>query len=118
MYLLTVVGRRSGTPHTTPVTLVEGDDGRRWLVAPYGAVGWVLNARAAGKVKLQRGRRSEDLEIDEVGADEAADVLRTYLRAGRVVRPFFDVTPDSPLDEFAAEASRHPVFRLRAASIA
>jgi hypothetical protein len=29
-----------------------------------------------------------------------------------VVRPFFDVTPGSPLDEFVAEAPRHPVFRL------
>jgi deazaflavin-dependent oxidoreductase (nitroreductase family) len=116
MLLLTVAGRRTGKPRTTPVTLVEGDEGRRWLVAPYGAVGWVLNARAAGKVRLTRGRRSEDVEIDEVAAEEAAGVLRTYLRDVRVVRPYFDVAPDSPLEAFAAEAPRHPVFRLRSAS--
>jgi deazaflavin-dependent oxidoreductase (nitroreductase family) len=116
MVLLTVVGRRSGAPRTTPVSLVESDAGQRWLVAPYGAVGWVLNARAAGKVRLGRGRRSENLDIDEVGPEEAAGVLRTYLRDVRVVRPFFDVASDSPDDAFAAEAPRHPVFRLRQSS--
>ena len=38
--LLTVPGRKSGQPHSTPVTLVE-DGGERWLVAPYGDVGCV-----------------------------------------------------------------------------
>lgn len=42
-YLLTVPGRKSGKPHTTPVILVE-QSGVRWLVAPYGDVNWVLNA--------------------------------------------------------------------------
>ena len=41
-HLLTVPGRRTGQPRSTPVTLVvEGP--HRWLVAPYGAVGWVRN---------------------------------------------------------------------------
>jgi deazaflavin-dependent oxidoreductase (nitroreductase family) len=112
-YLLTVRGRRTGRPHSTPVTLVERDD-RRWLVAPYGAVGWVRNARAAGQVQLTRGRQSESLGLDEVSGDEAASVLQSYLGNVRVVRPFFDATPDSPLAAFAVEASRHPVFRLHA----
>jgi deazaflavin-dependent oxidoreductase (nitroreductase family) len=112
-YLLTVRGRRTGRPHSTPVTLVERDD-RRWLVAPYGAVGWVRNARAAGQVQLTRGRQSEILGLDEVSGDEAASVLQSYLGNVRVVRPFFDATPDSPLAAFAVEASRHPVFRLHA----
>src|SRR5262245_14501595 len=43
-YLLTVPGRRTGHPRSTPVPLVERG-GERWLVAPYGAVGWVRNAR-------------------------------------------------------------------------
>jgi deazaflavin-dependent oxidoreductase (nitroreductase family) len=110
--LLTVRGRRTGKAHSTPVTLVENEDGR-WLVAPYGAVGWVHNARAAGRVLLTRGRRSEEFEIDEVDGPEAAGVLRAYVRSVRVVRPYFDAAPDSPLDAFGAEASRHPVFRLR-----
>ena len=48
-YLMTVRGRKTGRPHTLPVTPAE-HDGRRWLVAPYGPVSWVHNARAAGEV--------------------------------------------------------------------
>ncbi len=38
--------RPQDRPRTNPVTVVE-HDGRRWLVAPYGPVSWVHNARAA-----------------------------------------------------------------------
>ena len=55
-YLLTTRGRRTGRSHTNPVTLVEHGE-QRWLVAPYGTVDWVRNARAAGRVSLRRGRR-------------------------------------------------------------
>src|SRR5205823_1266814 len=43
-YLLTVPGRRTGKPYTTPVTLVQTGEGR-WLVAPYGAVSGVRSGR-------------------------------------------------------------------------
>ena len=56
-YLMTTIGRKTGQPRTTPVTIVEWA-GRRWLVAPYGPVSWVHNARAAGWVTLRRGGRS------------------------------------------------------------
>lgn len=111
-YLLTARGRRTGAPYSTPVTLVENGDGR-WLVAPYGAVGWVRNVRAAGRVTLTRGRRSEDLRADEIGGGDAARVLQAYLRKVRVVRRYFDAAPDSPLEAFTAELASHPVFRLR-----
>jgi deazaflavin-dependent oxidoreductase (nitroreductase family) len=111
-YLLEVAGRRTGRRYTTPVTLVEEPHGR-WLVAPYGEVGWVRNVRAAGRVTLHRGRRSEDLRAIEVDARAAAPVLRRYLQQVPITRPFFDVTPDSPLDAFTSEAPRHPVFELR-----
>jgi deazaflavin-dependent oxidoreductase (nitroreductase family) len=111
-YILTVRGRKSGKPHSTPVTLVE--DGERWLVAPYGEVGWVRNARAAGEVEISRARRSETMTVEEITSEQAAPVLKRYLKSVPVVRPFFDVTPDSSLDAFMVEASRHPVFRLTA----
>jgi deazaflavin-dependent oxidoreductase (nitroreductase family) len=110
-YLLTVRGRKTGQPYSTPVTLVE-KDADRWLVAPYGEVGWVRNARAAGQVTLMRGRRLEAVKILELSAEATAPVLREYLAQVPVVRPFFDVTPQSSLRDFAAEASRHPVFRI------
>jgi deazaflavin-dependent oxidoreductase (nitroreductase family) len=111
-YLLTVRGRKTGQPYSTPVTLVE-ENGERWLVAPYGEVGWVRNARAAGQVTLRRGRRSETVKIVELASDEAAPVLKKYLSQVPVVRPFFDVMPQSNLRDFAAEAPKHPVFRVK-----
>ena len=47
-YVLAVRGRKSGKRYETPVSLIE--NGERWLVAPYGEVAWVRNARAAGEV--------------------------------------------------------------------
>jgi deazaflavin-dependent oxidoreductase (nitroreductase family) len=116
MRLLTVTGRRTGQPHTTPVVPVQTDQGR-WLVAPYGEVGWVRNARAAGKVTLRRGRASETLAVTELSPADAVPVLREYLDMKLVrqrVQPYFDVTPQSSDAEFAADAAHHPVFELRA----
>ena len=92
--------------------MIEHDG--RWLAAPYGEVGWVRNARHAGEVQLTRAGRCERLAIAQVGAEQAAPILQRYLKRVPVVRPFFDVRPDSPLSEFVTEAPRHPVFRLTA----
>jgi hypothetical protein len=43
---------------------------------------------------------------------EAAPVLRRYVTRVPITRPYFDVTPGSPLTAFEAEADRHPVFAL------
>jgi deazaflavin-dependent oxidoreductase (nitroreductase family) len=110
-YLLTVRGRRSGRPYSTPVNLIE-HGAERWLVAPYGAVNWVRNARAAGQVTLSRGRHSETVGIRELGPEESAPVLKEYVRRVPITRPYFDATPQSPVEVFAAEAGRHPVFHI------
>jgi CBS domain-containing protein len=70
-------------------------------------------ARSVGWVELARAGRTERASLSELDPLEAAPVLREYARAVPVTRPFFDANPDSPLDEFIAEASRHPVFQLR-----
>jgi len=110
-YLLVTRGRTTGRLYRTPVTLVEQLP-RRWLVAPYGERAWVKNARAVGSVELTRTLRTERVAIEEVDAATAAPSLREYLRKTPVTKPFFDVRAGSPLEEFAAEAPRHPVFRL------
>jgi deazaflavin-dependent oxidoreductase (nitroreductase family) len=110
-YLLAVPGRRTGRVYRTPVTLVE-QDASRWLVAPYGERNWVKNARAAGWVELRRGRRTERACVHEVPPSERAAILRDYLRQVPFTRDFFDAPPDAPVEAFAAEAARHPVFRL------
>jgi len=110
-YLLTVAGRRSGAPRSTPVTLVE-EGGGRWLVAPYGEVAWVRNLRAAGRATLSRGGRTDEISVREVGVEEAAPVLEMYVTRVPITRPFFDVGPESDLAAFRAEAPRHPVFAI------
>ena len=110
--LLSVPGRRTGRLHATPVTLVE-QAGQRWLVAPYGPVGWVRNARAAGWVLLRRRGRWERVRIVELAPEEGAPVLKAYVRRLPIVRPYFDAGPDDPAAAFLAEAPRHPVFRIR-----
>jgi deazaflavin-dependent oxidoreductase (nitroreductase family) len=110
-YLLTVPGRRTGRPLSTPVTLVE-EGAERWLVAPYGDVAWVRNARAAGEVTLTRGRHVESVSIRELSAADAAPVLQRYVTRVPITRPYFDATPNSSLSVFEAEAPRHPVFAL------
>jgi deazaflavin-dependent oxidoreductase (nitroreductase family) len=110
--LLTVPGRKTGLPRTTPVAPLE-DAGGHWLVAPYGPGGWVRNARAAGRVTLSRGRTSRSFAVTELPAEEAAPVLKRYLAEHpRSVGAYFDVSKDAAIEEFAAEAARHPVFRL------
>ena len=111
VHLLTTVGRKSGEARTTPVTIVVVD-GTRWLVAPYGAVGWVHNLRATAEAKLSRGATTEEIQVTEVFGNEAAPVLAHYLQTVAIVRPYFDVKHDSPMTDIAAEADRHPVFRI------
>jgi hypothetical protein len=112
LHLLRIRGRKTGLLRTTPVNLIEYQ-GRRWLVAPYGEVAWVRNAREAGQAELLRGRTAERIQLREATAGEAVPVLRSYLRQLKfVVGPYFDVTPSSPDAAFMAEAPRHPVFLL------
>jgi deazaflavin-dependent oxidoreductase (nitroreductase family) len=111
LHLLTTRGRRSGRPHSNPVVLVE-QDGRSWLVAPYGPVSWVHNARAAGRVSLRRRRDTRDYAIREARPDEAGPVLKRYIGIASKTRACFQASTDSPVEDFVAEAHRHPVFEL------
>jgi len=110
-HLLTTRGRKTGRPRTTPVILVVRGQ-QRWLVAPYGAVPWVLNARAAGQVRLRRGRDRHDYTLRQLPAAQAGPILQHYIRIAPATRPYFQASKDSPVGEFTAEADRHPVFEL------
>src|SRR5947199_8344486 len=63
--LITIRGRKSGIPRTTPVALVE-IDGRRWVIAPFGDVIWVSNMRADGQATLSVGDRGDEVNATEV----------------------------------------------------
>jgi deazaflavin-dependent oxidoreductase (nitroreductase family) len=110
-YILSVKGRKTGAVHSTPVIIVETDSDR-YLVAPYGPVQWVRNARAEGSVTLTRGRHTETSHIVEVGPEESAPILKKYVGIASATRRYFHARPDSPVEDFVTEAPGHPVFRL------
>jgi deazaflavin-dependent oxidoreductase (nitroreductase family) len=110
-YLLTTTGRKSGKPRTTPVNIIDLD-GQRWLVSSYGKVGWVYNVRAVPGVTLRRGRKRASFRADEVDSTRAGPVLKVYVRRVPITAPYFDAKRDDPVEDFVAEADRHPVFRL------
>jgi deazaflavin-dependent oxidoreductase (nitroreductase family) len=112
--VLTVPGRTSGQPRSTPVTPMHVE-GKRYVVAGFPNADWVKNARAADVATLTSGKNSETVRMVELSADEARPLLRQFpelvptgvgfmKRSGLVV----DGTPD----EFEALAGRCAVFRF------
>ena len=69
--VLTVPGRKTGAPRSTPVTPMTLD-GKRYVVGGFPGADWVRNARAAGEATLERGRHSERVRIDFSAATSAA----------------------------------------------
>jgi deazaflavin-dependent oxidoreductase (nitroreductase family) len=113
--VLTVPGRRTGTPQSVPVNLLHLD-GDRFLVAPRGQTQWVRNVRVAGAAELRVGRRVERVRLVEVPAAERIPVLRVYLKrwgweVGRFVEGLTATSTDA---ELASAAPGMPVFRLEA----
>jgi deazaflavin-dependent oxidoreductase (nitroreductase family) len=113
-YLLTVRGRKSGQPRSTPIVVIE-QDGKRYLVAPYGVVDWVRNLRAAGEAILTRGRRAERVRAAELSSGEASLVLKRGLEGGipAFLMKYFDITAESSPEDIERAALSHPVFLLR-----
>ncbi len=74
----------------------------------------MINARAAGQITLSRGGKSTVVRLVEISAEESAPVLKRYITNYAITQPYFDVKPDSPLEECIQEAPRHPVFLLHA----
>ena len=106
--LLTVPGRRSGLPRSTPISLASVA-GRRYIVAAFADADWVANVRAAGAGSLTRGHATEPVHLFEVPTAERGPILRAFLEQVRGgVRFFGRQTPD----EIIAGADRYPVFRV------
>ena len=75
--ILTVPGRTSGKPRSTPVTPLVVD-GRQYVVAALQQGDWARNVRAAGHGDLAAGRRSRLVELPEVTDPE---LRRSVMRA-------------------------------------
>ena len=113
--LITIRGRKSGLPRTTPVAIIEVS-GRRWVWAPWGDVHWVRNLRAAGRATITVRRRNEDVRATELDPAERIEFFRDVLGplARRIpfgvwfIRTFDGVDLNDPVE--AAEGRR--VFEL------
>lgn len=70
--LITIRGRKSGLPRTTPVAIVAVG-GRRWVWCPWGDVQWVRNLRAAGRATITVRRQEEEVRATELDQAERVE---------------------------------------------
>jgi hypothetical protein len=113
-YLVTleVIGRTSGRTISLPVVLAVVD-GQRYLVSMLGDnVHWVQNVRARGGRAVLRSGGREEVQLEEVPADQRAPILRAYLQRAPGARPHLPVSKDTALAEFQKVAAAFPVFRV------
>jgi deazaflavin-dependent oxidoreductase (nitroreductase family) len=107
-YLLTVPGRKSGAPRSTPISLVTV--GAEWyIVSAFSEADWVKNVRAAGGGAVSRGKHTEAVKLVELPERERAPILRAFLQQVPGGVRFFE-SPEP--DAVVASASRYPVFRV------
>jgi deazaflavin-dependent oxidoreductase (nitroreductase family) len=112
--VLTVPGRKSGKPRSTPMTPFRFDGGL-YVVAGYPGADWAANARAAGVGTLSRGRRARPVRIVELTAAQARPVLRAFpveVPVGVTFAKGSGMVVDGTPDEFEALAGRLAVFRF------
>lgn len=117
--LITVRGRKSGVPRTTPIALLEIDD-KRWVIGTFGETNWVRNLRAAHRATLTVGRRHEEVVAEELDAAARAtffrDVVAPYVRRIRVGGLLLSILGAKDVVEDPIRAAENrPVFELRAA---
>ena len=109
---LEVTGRKSGRTFSLPVVLAVVE-GQRYLVSMLGDnVQWVQNVRAADGRAVLRSGGHEEVQLEEVPADQRAPILRAYLQRAPGARPHVPVNKDAALAEFEKIAAAFPVFRV------
>ncbi|WP_280501278.1 nitroreductase/quinone reductase family protein [Nocardia farcinica] len=116
IHILTVPGRVSGEPRSTPVSPLTVD-GRRYVIAGLKDSAWAKNARAAGRGRLSRGRTHEEIALIEVGDPATRKAVMTafpaqvphgvqfFLRIG--------VVDSAEPAAFGAAADKVAVFEIR-----
>jgi deazaflavin-dependent oxidoreductase (nitroreductase family) len=112
--VLTVPGRKSGQPRSTPITPMYVGD-LRYVVAGFPGADWERNARAADTATLTAGKKSETVRMVELTADQARPLLRqfpTLVPTGVSFMKRSGLVTDGTPDEFEALAGRCAVFRF------
>lgn len=112
--VLTVTGRKSGQPRSTPITPFEVD-GQRYVVGGFPGADWVRNAQANPDAVLVRGKVRQPVRMVELPAEEARPLLRQFPILVPTGVGFMKsaglVTGPNP-DEFEGLAGRCSVFRF------
>ena len=112
--VLTVTGRKSGKPRSTPISEFEVD-GQRYVVCGFPGADWVRNAQARPDAVLSRGNVREPVRMVELTAEQARPLLRQFPVLVPTGISFMKsaglVTGPNP-DEFEALAGRCSVFRF------
>jgi deazaflavin-dependent oxidoreductase (nitroreductase family) len=112
--VLTVAGRKSGAPRSTPVTPLTLE-GSQYVVAGFPGADWVAHVRAAKEATIARGRHVRKVTMTELSADDARPVLRAFpteVPTGVGFMKRAGLITDGRPDEFEALAGRCAVFRL------
>ena len=113
--LITVRGRNSGLPRTTPVAIIDVG-GRRWIWSPWGDVHWVRNLRAAGRATIAVGGRTEQVRAAELEPEQRVAFFRDTLTpvADRMPfgRTFVRVVDGVDLGDPSEAAEGRVVFEL------
>ena len=113
--LLTVPGRKTGLPRTTPLAIIEDGD-RRWVWAPWGEVQWVRNLRAAGQATITVRRKELRVRAVELDADQRIaffrDTLEPIVRRMLGGMTFIRTIDGVDLSDPVAAASGRMVFEL------
>jgi deazaflavin-dependent oxidoreductase (nitroreductase family) len=114
--LITVRGRTSGLPRTTPVAIIELS-GRRWVWCPWGDVQWVRNLRAAGRATIRVRRRKEEVVATELDPTQRVgffrDVLGPLARRMPFGVQFIRIVDSVDLNDPVAAAEGRRVFELQ-----
>lgn len=111
-HLISVVGRKTGIIHTTPIFVLQ-HEGQRWFVAGYNQSDWVKNLRVAGWCILFHNHSQERVEVIEIQKPEVqAPLLREFVRRAPGAGKAFTLSKDAPISEYIAIADEHPVFQI------
>jgi deazaflavin-dependent oxidoreductase (nitroreductase family) len=113
--LITIRGRKSGLPRTTPVAIIEVS-GRRWVWAPWGEVQWVRNLRAAGRATITVRSRIEEVTATELDPAQRIgyfrDILGPLARSIPLGAWFIRIADGVNLTDPVEAAEGRPVFEL------
>jgi hypothetical protein len=63
------------------------------------------------RILKSRGRE-EAVRIQAIMPGEAAPLLKKYMESFSRVQPYFEAKPGDPVERFAPDADKHPVFEI------